>query len=121
MHDDLLLTATLPWSPFPKERPRSRKNTAAVYTPTPTRQAEQRLRKLFRDFVGPDWEALTGPLAVDLTFDDETVGLIIREVPRHTSKLRGDLDNYAKTALDALNGLAYVDDRYIEQLRAVKL
>lgn len=119
--NDLLLTATLPWTPFPKERPRSNKNSMAVYTPTPTKKAEERLQKLFRDFVGPEWEALTGPLEVNFEFDDETVGLIIRRAPKHTSKLRGDLDNYAKTALDALNGLAYVDDRYVERMTAVKL
>ena len=36
--------------------------------------------------------------------------------PKH-----GDLDNYAKTVQDALNGLAYADDRQITALHARKV
>lgn len=31
----------------------------------------------------------------------------------HTSRRRVDMDNVAKCVLDALNGVAYVDDRYV--------
>jgi Holliday junction resolvase RusA-like endonuclease len=37
------------------------------------------------------------------------------------SKLRGDLDNMVKTALDALNGKAWADDRQVVKISAVKL
>ena len=32
----------------------------------------------------------------------------------------GDVDNYAKSALDALNGIVWLDDRQVAQLTAVK-
>lgn len=37
------------------------------------------------------------------------------------SKLRGDLDNYTKLIADALNGVAWIDDRQVVKLTAVKL
>ena len=35
--------------------------------------------------------------------------------------LRGDADNYAKSVMDALNGIAYKDDRQVRQLSVVLL
>jgi len=112
------LDTTLPWKPFPKERPRGRvagKNVI-IYTPSATKRSEADLAKLFLASVGDDFMPLEGPLGVELGFDDDSLSVSIWSVPKHQSKLRGDIDNYAKTALDALNGLAFVDDRYIEQL-----
>ena len=37
------------------------------------------------------------------------------------SKLRGDIDNYAKSILDGLNGVAYTDDKQIVSLELRKL
>lgn len=37
------------------------------------------------------------------------------------SKLRGDLDNYLKLAFDALNGVAFDDDKQVVKITAVKL
>ena len=36
------------------------------------------------------------------------------------SKLRGDVDNYIKSVSDALNGVAYEDDRQIHKLSGRK-
>jgi len=36
------------------------------------------------------------------------------------SKLRGDIDNYVKTILDALNGIAWVDDNQVVKVTAIK-
>lgn len=43
-----------------------------------------------------------------------------RWYPEKTSPLRGDIDNYVKTVMDALNGKAYADDRQVQKLRAAK-
>ena len=38
------------------------------------------------------------------------------EVEQPKKRLRGDIDNYAKSVLDALNGVAYKDDKQIVRL-----
>jgi Holliday junction resolvase RusA-like endonuclease len=40
--------------------------------------------------------------------------------PSHTSKLRGDTDNYLKLVCDALNGVAYPDDKAVMVIRGEK-
>jgi Holliday junction resolvase RusA-like endonuclease len=39
---------------------------------------------------------------------------------KEESKLRGDVDNYVKSLLDGLNGVAYDDDKQIVNLKAFK-
>jgi crossover junction endodeoxyribonuclease RusA len=89
-------------SAIPKQRPRAGKN--GIYTPKETKQFEQAIKtlakmQLFRENVGP----LSVPI---------NVGIIIGSV----KLLRGDIDNYAKSILDGLNGIAYIDDRLIRTL-----
>lgn len=39
---------------------------------------------------------------------------------RKTEKSRGDLDNRIKVALDSLIGIAYIDDKQVEEIHIVK-
>jgi Holliday junction resolvase RusA-like endonuclease len=39
---------------------------------------------------------------------------------KEESKLRGDVDNYVKSLLDGLNGVAYDDDKQVVNLHAYK-
>jgi Holliday junction resolvase RusA-like endonuclease len=41
--------------------------------------------------------------------------------PHNAKTLRGDLDNYIKLTLDALNQVAWVDDRQVVRIMAVKV
>lgn len=101
--------------PHPKERPRFTK-TGIAYTPEKTRLAEKRLGELYD---GPKFD---GPIAVNIVFDAEGVAVIIEPVKEgEKSKLRGDLDNYLKTVLDGLNGVAWGDDVQIVKITAVKI
>ncbi|WP_024356716.1 RusA family crossover junction endodeoxyribonuclease [Leucobacter chironomi] len=86
--------------PLPKERPRATK-TGRSFTPKRTREAEGRVLAAFRAAY-PNAEPLTGRLLVEARF--------------YRATRRGvDADNLAKLAMDALNGVAFVDDEQIEK------
>ena len=68
-------------------------------------------------YKGPLFEV--GLLSVKLRFTTEGTELMIEPVTNNPlvegpkTKLTGDIDNYAKSVLDALNGVAYTDDKQI--------
>lgn len=92
---------TIPGQPVGKGRPRF--SNGHAYTPAKTVAAERAIQLLAR-VAGI--KPLTGRLAVRLRFVCETT--------------RGDLDNFAKLVLDALNGIAWADDRQIDDIAALR-
>lgn len=87
-----------------------------TYTPTKTVDAE---KKIAASYDGPTF---IGPITVNLVFDTDGTAVIIEPANvTERSKLRGDLDNYIKTVLDALNGVAWEDDRQVVKIVGVKL
>jgi crossover junction endodeoxyribonuclease RusA len=93
-------TIIVPGKPVPKQRPRVVNGRA--FTPAETREAEKRIAWVAR---AAGWTPLDGRLAVALEFVC-------------ASNVRGDLDNLAKLALDALNGIAWRDDKQVVRLSA---
>ena len=89
--------------PVPKGRPRMWSGGHA-YTPKRTRDYEARVKDRARASVPSDWPK------------DKQYSLTIK-VYRHTK--RGDLDNFVKAVSDALNGIAWTDDRGVMELYAV--
>jgi Holliday junction resolvase RusA-like endonuclease len=113
-----VVNKTLKWRPRVKGRPRFRRAGEAIvtYTPPETLNAELDLREQWTD------EPLEGPLSVHVVLSDEYVTVDVQTTEPHASKkLRGDIDNYAKLVLDGLNGVAWLDDKQIVDLRVVKL
>lgn len=49
---------------------------------------------------------------------DDRYAVTLRVYRTHESK-GGDVDNYAKAVCDAMNGIAYQDDRYVRRLEVV--
>ncbi len=92
-----MIIVSVPGKPQPKGRPRVVGTRA--FTPTSTRDAEERIAWALRRVVKVP---LAGKLAVKLSF--------------HTSDLRADVDNLAKLVLDAGNKVAWIDDRHIWDL-----
>jgi Holliday junction resolvase RusA-like endonuclease len=118
------LSFTVLGAPVPKARPRRSKH-GGVYTPASTTQAEERVKREWM-FAG-GYTLGDGPLSV-------TVEAYFARPPSHYLKAGGlsaagkratvpgrcDADNVAKLCLDALNGLAFTDDRQVVALHAHK-
>lgn len=102
--------------PVVKARPRftTRSGKPVTFTPQTNRDAEKR--------IATEWSAkklptLDGPVAVTITLAHDKVAVNVEPAEQPPRKhLRGDIDNYAKLILDALNGVAWRDDRQIVRL-----
>jgi Holliday junction resolvase RusA-like endonuclease len=102
--------------PRSKQRPRSTRS-GHTYTPKETREYEKKISEAYSGVAFVD-----GPLEVELVFDNDKTTIVIKELKpaKNPSKLRGDIDNYAKAILDALNNVAYTDDKQIVSLKLRK-
>jgi crossover junction endodeoxyribonuclease RusA len=110
---------TIPWKPHAKQRPRS--GRGHTYTPKATKDAEQAIRDAFLA-VHPDRPPEDGPITVWIDMTNDYLEIqVLPTTPWIHRKLRGDVDNYAKTVLDALNGIAWVDDKQIRALTVRKV
>lgn len=98
--------------PVPKARPRMTK-TGHVYTPAKSRAWEIAVRVIAVEQLATIiTEPCTGALRIDLCFYLRRGKTVKREHP----SVKPDLDNLAKSVLDALNGVLYVDDAQIVEL-----
>lgn len=108
----------VPWKPHAKQRARVRNNVA--YTPAATRNAEKLIKEAFEDAF--DRELFTGPIAVTVEMHNDHFVIEIVDCDDYENrKLRGDVDNYAKTILDSLNEVAWDDDSQIVKLTMEKI
>jgi Holliday junction resolvase RusA-like endonuclease len=109
-----------PVRPKVKQRPRVLRN-GHTYTPKVTLEYERELASLYK---GPRFSC--NMLAVKMLFSHDGVEIQIEElrpkpdVEMPKTKLRGDIDNYVKAVLDALNGIAWGDDSRVVVLHAEK-
>lgn len=135
MGKEITVTFTVPGQPRGKQRPRLARG-GNTYTPRETVAYEkevrgeylQRLAKLQED--DPDREMFTrwytGPVAVTITayYDiPKSVSKKVRheiEAGRQLPLKKPDTDNIAKIIIDALNGVAYKDDKQVVILEVEK-
>lgn len=105
--------------PKVKQRPRMSRR-GHVFTPAATALYESQVAGAYRGSPNAtDFEGL--PISVRIILDKDGFDLTIEELREWLpSKLRGDLDNYAKAILDALNGVAFDDDRQVRWLYVEK-
>lgn len=101
--------------PKTKQRPRLGRRRKA-YTPAETLEAEALIAMAWRRADGPMFD---GPVSLLIEYDKLGQTITVQEA-QHTSKLRGDLDNYTKLSLDGLNGVAFKDDRQVVHLDCSK-
>lgn len=108
----------IPWTPHAKQRPRVANGHA--YTSAATRKAEAAIVQAYLASTAP--QGLEGPLHVSIDFANDGFWIEFQTIGAYENrKLRGDIDNYAKTVLDSLNKIAYEDDAQIGSLTLVKL
>lgn len=113
------ITFTVSGQPFGKQRPRHNRKTNTTYTPAETKQKEQMIAWAYKRQCG----AFRFPknAYVDIRV------IAYMKIPKSTSKtnrqlmingiirptIKPDWDNIGKLVADALNGIAYDDDKYI--------
>ncbi len=115
-------------NPVPKGRPKFSKIGGFVrtYTPRKTSDYETIVRETARQAMGPT-EVLETPVAVYLyirlpipkSYPKKRLEACLRGLERPTKK--PDIDNLAKSVLDGLNGVVYVDDGQIVSLHVTKV
>lgn len=122
-----MITFVVDGPAVPKQRPRLSGRTA--YTPKKTRDYEERVRESFRSsYQGAEPMHEKGvPLrvmiwvaqAIPKSFSKKNRAKAILGEIVPTSR-NGDIDNIAKSILDALNGVAYEDDSQVAHLIIMK-
>jgi crossover junction endodeoxyribonuclease RusA len=105
-------TVTIPIRPVAKERPRLGKRGYA-YTPKRTYNYEKA--------IGNAWDGpcFDEPISVEIKLTKTEVTVTVASA-RGETKLRGDIDNYVKSVLDGLNGIAFTDDSLVLAVKARK-
>ena len=109
-----VIAFNIPLKPKAKGRPRAGRN--GMYTDKATREYEDAIRQAYVDLGLPKLE---GNLQVTANFQKDNIWVQIITV-KEESKLRGDVDNYVKSLLDGLNGVAYDDDKQVVNIHAYK-
>jgi Holliday junction resolvase RusA-like endonuclease len=87
-----------------------------VFTPEKTLEFQ---RELAAQYDGPLFE---GPIEMTVTYHKDRTSVTIMDMNSwpNDSRLTGDVDNYLKATLDALNGVAYVDDKQVKMISGEK-
>ena len=106
----------IPGQPIAKGRPRMaiKGHRIIAYTPDATRQYERDAKIIIKAAMAGR-QALEGPVSVSMSFYFQELK---RKKQWHTS--RPDIDNLIKSGLDAMNGIAFVDDSQVCELHVFK-
>lgn len=100
-----------------KGRPRLGRRRKA-YTPAKTIEFEQAVAEAWNELYDPE-DAFHGPVGVRYEIGSDHITIWVWELDEsHRPKyIQGDVDNYAKSISDGLNGAAYVDDKQIHEMQ----
>lgn len=115
---------TIPGKPLGKQRPRVLKNGIA-YTPQQTVNYETLVKQLYitehfqKQLNGPIKATIIAYMPMPKSTSNKKKEQMIAGIIAPTKK--PDWDNIGKIITDALNGLAYEDDKQIVDARVVKL
>ena len=111
---------TIPVKPVAKQRPRLAKN-GHVYTPTNTKVFEHIVAIAYgnRPCFKKEYIKVKAifRFKIPKSYSKKKVSQALEGIIMPT---RADIDNYLKSLLDGLNGVAWTDDRYIVKIEAEK-
>lgn len=124
-----MITFTVPGPAVAKARARvfrTKSGISMAYTPQKTVNYENWIKLCFQEAKSDGFEPLKGPLdllvivfePIPASFSRKNRRLAIRE--RIFPEKKPDWDNYGKIFSDALNGLAYPDDKHIVNGQVLK-
>lgn len=99
-----------------KARPRYDRRHGRTYTPVRSQRAEKRIRDEWLRKVGDQWSTHTGEVYVLIQAQRPLAKSNPKRWVGRADLMKPDADNLAKIICDALNGLAYADDRQITRL-----
>lgn len=112
--------------PVGKGRPKfsSRGGFARAYTPKKTIDYEKKVKKCYLDQIGTKFDCalrveITAFYPIPKSTSKKNRVKMLRDEIRCTKK--PDIDNIAKIILDALNGVAYEDDKQVISLEVNKM
>ncbi len=88
-----------------------------AYTPLATRSFESKVGDAWRAKY-TDTEPLDVPVTVQISITREgfTLDVVRKDQSTRPVGVRGDIDNYVKSILDGLNGVAWTDDKLVESV-----
>lgn len=113
----MMYTTTIPIKPVPKARPRV--SNGRAYTPQRTKQFERDVAVMVRSTMMKNCQKpIEGSVYVAITFNFKTPNADFVGCSNYTTT--SDVDNLIKAVLDALNGVAYNDDRQVVQVTGWK-
>lgn len=99
----------------PKAKGRPRFANGRTYTPKDTLDAEKFVASCY------DGPLYTGPVAVFVAYHKDHSEVTVTPLSEgYERKAQADIDNLLKLTLDALNGVAWDDDRQVVHLEAIK-
>jgi len=107
-------TQTFRFKPKVKQRPRLGRR-GRVFTPVQTLEFERLVNEAYDGFCAEK------PVSLSISLYKDKFTVTVTEYDTlEPSPLRGDIDNYAKSILDGLNGVAYTDDKLVYKLQVTK-
>lgn len=120
----MIISFDLPGKPHGKGRPRITR-TGRAYTPQATREAEGYIRHQAAQAM-TDQDVLRGAVQAWVEIEVEPPASFSKK--KRAAALAGevfpmvapDLDNIAKSILDACNGVVYLDDKQVVKLSVIK-
>ncbi|MBR6337376.1 MAG: RusA family crossover junction endodeoxyribonuclease [Ruminococcus sp.] len=111
----MTITFTVPGKPEGKQRPRGTKS-GRHYTPKKTVEYEKKVKACYviqggKHFEGAVFVGVTAYVAIPKSTTKKQRALI--EAGKKLPEKKPDVDNILKIVLDALNGVAYDDDKQV--------